>query len=728
MNFLRLDSRITAVTVFQQGALVVRESHLDGQGEIPPGLRLGNLPLCLDDASVRVRLLPAESAADPPVPCDLRVGLEVPPWQESLSRDLDDELHAAQRAQFDCEQRLEQLRHEQTRWEKLAWPAPGGKDDGELPPDRSAARLALLEFQGEYLAEIVQLRLEAEKALVESQRLVEHLLQQVRLKSSARQAREHELRKSVSVMLRGDVAAARGGRLQLEYLVPGARWAPAYTVRFGRNSNEALLSVQAMVCQATGEDWNAVRLMLSTANPHSWSELPELTSLRVGRRQAPVARSGWRPPPLGSTELVDDFLLAVRSAREPSTTSANRAVPPTTAVLGLTGSQSPAPPSAARGLAAATAAVGAVQAKLGRVRQARGTAVESAEPASAEAEAESPTGAVAAPNLLESVLAAPARRDAAALADLVSEMHAGDATHFDAHAAVPGVLLDYAGLRLAGPEDPLPGWLGPSPRGLLYQELLREQEITVNFDVVAIVQAAVRLAVEAPQAARPSRVVFPGRMAGFDFCYATASVVDIASDAAFHGVPIAAAQTQAHRRYVSVPRESPLVFRFAELPNPLDVPLLEGPVDIFMGEDFLATSHQRSVPPRGAMRLGLGVEESLKVARNVEFREETGGLLGGSLELHHRIKLDIVSYLAHAAPVEIRERIPVMADGDDQAAIQVTDVNPAWESFEQEPQPARGTYRWTVLLGPGESRQLHAAYVIKLSSRNELVGGNRREA
>ena len=62
-----------------------------------------------------------------------------------------------------------------------------------------------------------------------------------------------------------------------------------------------------MVGQATGEDWSGVALTLSTASPQQWTELPELKSRRIGRRQPPPAKTGWRPPPVGADELYADY-------------------------------------------------------------------------------------------------------------------------------------------------------------------------------------------------------------------------------------------------------------------------------------------------------------------------------------------------------------------------------------------------------------------------------------
>ena len=82
--------------------------------------------------------------------------------------------------------------------------------------------------------------------------------------------------------------------VRLHYFVPGARWAPSYTVRLDRAMRAGSLELRAMVGQATGEDWRDVALTLSTAVPQQWTELPEhihhatddLTAFLTGLRPA----------------------------------------------------------------------------------------------------------------------------------------------------------------------------------------------------------------------------------------------------------------------------------------------------------------------------------------------------------------------------------------------------------------------------------------------------------
>lgn len=81
-----------------------------------------------------------------------------------------------------------------------------------------------------------------------------------------------------------DCETESGGSLtvELSYLVPDASWYPEYTLRYIEPEDEVELTYAARVVQATGEDWQGVAALLSTATPHVGAAPPELLPLYVG--------------------------------------------------------------------------------------------------------------------------------------------------------------------------------------------------------------------------------------------------------------------------------------------------------------------------------------------------------------------------------------------------------------------------------------------------------------
>lgn len=70
---------------------------------------------------------------------------------------------------------------------------------------------------------------------------------------------------------------AASGKLYVSYLVNNAGWIPQYDLRNKTSNNTIKLTYKAQVYQNTGVEWDNVRLSLSTNNPYANKTKPELT-------------------------------------------------------------------------------------------------------------------------------------------------------------------------------------------------------------------------------------------------------------------------------------------------------------------------------------------------------------------------------------------------------------------------------------------------------------------
>lgn len=66
-------------------------------------------------------------------------------------------------------------------------------------------------------------------------------------------------------------------KLRISYFVPNARWYPSYNLRVKDLKSPLVLDYQANISQQTGEDWENVKITLSTSNPNLGGQKPKLT-------------------------------------------------------------------------------------------------------------------------------------------------------------------------------------------------------------------------------------------------------------------------------------------------------------------------------------------------------------------------------------------------------------------------------------------------------------------
>jgi hypothetical protein len=729
-----VESRIETVTLYQQGARVTRVLSLEcPEGKPPTELEIPRLPLALFDPTVRVRVLSTDNPQADLSATHVRVGLWVPP-KETPKETVDQaELRALRQRVRTVESQQRQLEWEMSLLGGIPVPPRPEPEEGKPPPPSPlGARMALEQFSHDG----VQSRLAEWRALREQLRALNEsvavLEQKMARASTAREVTAGDLYKSVHVQLRHGGGALARVQLSVEYFIPGARWAPSYQCRLSRDCRQVELVMRALICQHSGEDWRGVKLVLSTAAPMTWTELPELASIRIGRAQPALpARAGFRPPPQGATVLFSDYdrerMALLRRLPAPAPYSLPALPAPADLESGFAFDAVPA------------ASEGSRERKKSRRRDDDVLAV-LASPSESYADEEvlameeepmpPPAPMTRAPAFAPppAPVAAPAPARSAGKAPRTLSAAPGGAA--PSQAGLEAVVFTH--LWLSSPSEPASrNRLQPVDSRRFYLETLSRFQVTVTFDVMAVVAEAESRArsvagVPLPGGAADARTVG----GSFDFSYPADATVDVPSDGVFHSVALGTRTGEASVLYVAVPREDNHVYRQALVKNPLPSPMLAGPAEVYVGGEYVLSTTLPAVAPRGDFKLGLGVEQAIRCARNTHFREARSGTkIVATTELWHDITIDLVNNLDREIDCEVRERIPQPAQ-DAEVVVEEGTVSPAWEAYTQEERgsPLEGGRRWRITVPAHGKNQLSAQYVVKLYANNELNGGNRREA
>ncbi|MFO0711021.1 MAG: DUF4139 domain-containing protein [Sandaracinus sp.] len=736
------ESVLEHVELFRRGAEVTRRLTLEADDRL---LRVAPLPLELDDGSVRVELATGTRASVKSV----RLALDV--------RDApDDPLHLEPEPIRDARRRLraialelEELRARHARAGHLSIPERPARDAGRPPPPApDRARLELLELRFALQREARERSQALEHEKHELERALRTLLE-AHAKRSTDSPLQHRVQKAIELEL--DHASA--GALRLIYRVRSARWAPSYRLAFETRSQRARVAMRAVIAQRTGEDWRGATLAVSTARMDGWYDLPELAALRIGRAQPPP-RTGYRALPQDGAALFADY---DRLVREPAPPPPPRHAAPAVQPI-PTPSAAPWQGSADLGeLAASTTRAGSVDGRLSKAEAApavRAPAPRQAPPAKPALNA--PAAAMPAPGapppmmpMMVQTAAPQAKGGGGLMANLLggfgaggapsasygaldeqdlTPSHGGARRHAAIAAEVPGpvsparALLDFGSLRLAAASD--------SARGVLRAVDLESRAREAGHADAMIVQAMLAMRANEStftQVAAPALHTYPDSLFGFDYRYAASGRIEVPSDGAFHTVAITEAEGPASLLHVSVPREDPAVFRTLDLTSPLEGAVLRGPVDLYLDGSLLVSGSLSPTPTRGKLEVGMGVDESVKVARNVRYREESAGLMGGSSHLVHEIEIDVRNASASPIRLEVRERLPVLAKGEEEIELRLGKTSPPWQDHAQDDPPLEGGKRWIVEVGAGAETTLRTEYTIRISAKNELVGGNRRD-
>lgn len=721
MSITQVSSKIDAVKLYAAGATVTRIApltHLEGEAQ---RVEIAGLPLALDDASIRVRV--AGESGEVAVATDVRIALTVPPREETAPFEQDEEIAAARYEVLRLEDLSGLIDKEIQAFYQLEVPDRPLVELGQAPPPSPlGARLSLATFTDFQVRARLGEKREVAAQLAQAKERLRELHELQRAASNARKAKPHELRKSaiVTVSAEGEQRSFPGQSLILEYFVPGARWTPSYVCRLDSVSNRAQIGVRAFICQRSGEDWKGVRLELSTAQPISWCELPQLNALKIGRSQPPPTTRAWRKPPTGADTLFEDY------DRQKPQAQAGRSLPTLPRLPQL---HPPAPLETSTQEDEVELELGDIELEA-LVEEMEFEDLEDFEELFESEQEEQIDRSLAMAPVLQTARKPPASHKRLAGREMQSQP-AAPAKALRDRKTRDTVELAYGLMRLGDPSNrQTRGKLAIAPQKDIYLEQLQAANITVDFNVSAVVESAISQAKRCSSLPLPPGGVNLRTAAGsFDYAYAAQGRIDLPADGQFHSVALSSNSTDIHLQYVVVPREDTNVFRIAQLHNPLDAPLLAGPTDVYVNGEYILSTTIATVAPHGQMELGLGVEQGIKVARNTVYREmRSGETLVAFNELRHKIAIEIANNLPREAKIEVRERVPI-PDENAKVDLQIDRVSPPWEPYSQQErnQPIKGGYCWQVAVPPREKMTLEANYTIKTFVDSELIGGNRRE-
>lgn len=731
-------SKISHVTVHARGALVRR------QVTVPESLPAGDVELLIDDITPLAEPGSVRAAAPPgsrPIIAVQSV-LFIPPTAIAVGPS-EERVHELEGLLGRLVLEIERLQAQRQCLAALQ-PDPGLRTTSliEKVDERVADTLATAELLGTIQGELDGRLHELHSQQVRTHRELEAArLAQAQASTDPRPDSERRQRR-VTVRLGG------GGpltQLEILYVVPAARFWPLYTLRITEGGRKATWLIEALCAQRSGEDFREVRLGLSTADLIYDARLPELPSLRLGRAQPPVRR-GYRPPPEGLEHMFSGYDRAFGHARPP----AEPFIPEEETELSmdapsyslLEAEEAPSDDGAGMAFQALPSKGRSGSAKKA-VREQAQAYPETPAPASpprarpaavfmslALNRASSSQGAP--PAMPAQSMPAPGRgggpgaheeraRRASSLGGAAPEGGFGGGGSSDQGEYEPtpepdssaqepqDAWLDFDHLSMAGPGDePRRGRLtyssegdaGPRQRAIAQLEALSPSERLTD-----------------PQGSR-------GR---FDHRYDADGLVILPSDGQPHRVSLLCAETVPTLRMLTVPGERPEVYREAELTNPCEAPLLSGPVDVYVEGSLLTTASIDHIDRGGTLRVGMGVEDRLRVARNVRSEEDTAGLLGGSMVVTHTVTIELSSALGQPSTVEVLERLPVSEDKS--MTVEFLGSRPEASPYTQVERgaPIRGGLQWRIPLAAAGRAKIEYQYRITFPARTEIVGGNRRD-
>jgi uncharacterized protein (TIGR02231 family) len=243
-------------------------------------------------------------------------------------------------------------------------------------------------------------------------------------------------------------------------------------------------------------------------------------------------------------------------------------------------------------------------------------------------------------------------------------------------------------------------WRPPVPR----VEMAMAAPAAAAMDAGAMPQAArqARRAVSAPM----EEVEAVGEQGATAVTYRLARPVAVPADGGPHKATITTIDLEAKLDYITVPKLAEEAYLRATVVNSSTHTLLPGNVAVFHAADFVGTSSIKTVAPGEEVELQLGLDDRVRVERELVQRDTGKNLLGGKRQTSVTYEITVENHLPDAAKVSVIDQFPVSRH----ESIKVRDQ-------QAKPEPAERTdldvVTWKLDLPPGATQKLQLSFQLE---------------
>ncbi len=175
---------------------------------------------------------------------------------------------------------------------------------------------------------------------------------------------------------------------------------------------------------------------------------------------------------------------------------------------------------------------------------------------------------------------------------------------------------------------------------------------------------------------------------------------DVPADNAPHKVSIASHPLTGELSHIAVPKLAEHAYLRAAVENTSEFPLIGGPVNLYLDNNYVARSQIETVMPREKFDLDLGVDDSIKVERKLVNRlQENTGIISRNQRVTYDWLITIQNNSPSPQTIVVQDQLPI----PQHEKITVKLLAPPANAVRKDED---GLLTWTLDLAPAEKREL----------------------
>jgi uncharacterized protein (TIGR02231 family) len=191
--------------------------------------------------------------------------------------------------------------------------------------------------------------------------------------------------------------------------------------------------------------------------------------------------------------------------------------------------------------------------------------------------------------------------------------------------------------------------------------------------------------------------------------------VAVPSDGTAHRTTIANLELEAKLDYVTAPVLADEAYLRAVVVNSSEHTLRPGDASVFHESEYVGTTRLSSWAPGEEVELALGVDERIRVERELVRRSASKATLSGTKRREAEYRTKVTNHGPRDATVTVLDQVPVSRD----EGVAIKDVHARPEAAETT---ELGEFTWRLELAPGETGEIKLGFRVDVAKGVELIG------
>lgn len=202
---------------------------------------------------------------------------------------------------------------------------------------------------------------------------------------------------------------------------------------------------------------------------------------------------------------------------------------------------------------------------------------------------------------------------------------------------------------------------------------------------------------------------------GLAVTYQIAGRTTIPADGQVHKATIAVYELEPEMDYLAAPKLADLVYRRAQVTNSTQAVFMPGRASVFAGDEFVGPTQLAHIAPQESFELALGVDDRIKIKRELVAREVDKSFVGDRRRLHYGYQIEVENLRPVTEKVVVRDHYPLPRH--EQIKVKLNEVRP-------EPDEADEMHRleWRLTLPAGGKETIRFDVQVEHPRSVKLIG------